>query len=612
MPRSDSDFQLSSGGPVPGSRAPSPGRARGAGAARPAGWWRGSRRRWRRRAARRSGRRPCAPSDRALEAGLRLLHVEAGEGVEIGIEQVQRQVLEHERRASRSAARRRRCPSARRGRRRCRRRRRRPPGRSARPAPRPGSAAGTASAPRCRAPSPAACSERSCEIERGRHGEAAVGEAGPALVDRQLAEGEAPGRRPARRERRRRRRGDRGAVAGAGGAWRGAEAAPPRPARSRHSIGPRRRGRAAAAAPAAPACRSPRCAPRCRLRASSSSTCSAASSGAFASPSSSLATAIRRASTRSRGAPSPGFQSTVRSVLKAPASGGRSTPLQVGPRHDQRQRRRARPSRSRRRRCPGRRTRACPGPWPRRRRPAPLKTTGASSGQAIAWASKLKSWTASAAGGRGGRVAPVELAGADRQGGEARLPARRRAARRPRRSPPTPLLPRRSPAPRSPRSPRSSAAARAPPAPRRPRASRRRAAGSPGRRRCARASTCGASMSIRASLAIRSSGRRSSIRTLTLPTWSRSLRLGIGHLQVGHADARPRSSQRQLRPLLERQRQVGARRVAGLQPHRQALRQVAEPRPDIEAVEPDLHRRRRRARRTAWRRRPNRSGCRRG
>ena len=64
--------------------------------------------------------------------------------------------------------------------------------------------------------------------------------------------------------------------------------------------------------------------------------------------------------------------------------------------------------------------------------------------------------------------------------------------------------------------------------------------------------------------------------------------LGIGHLQVGHADLAG-EAERELRPLLERQRQVGAHE-GRLQPHRQALRQIAEPRSDIEALEPDLHR----------------------
>ena len=64
------------------------------------------------------------------------------------------------------------------------------------------------------------------------------------------------------------------------------------------------------------------------------------------------------------------------------------------------------------------------------------------------------------------------------------------------------------------------------------------------------------------------------------------LRLSVGHFQVAHADAAAHA-QAQGRALLERQRQVGAEQ-GRLQPHRQALRQVAEPGRDVETIELDL------------------------
>ena len=101
-------------------------------------------------------------------------------------------------------------------------------------------------------------------------------------------------------------------------------------------------------------------------------------------------------------------------------------------------------------------------------------------------------------------------------------------------------------------------------------------------------STCGASMSIRASLAIRSSGRRSSIRTLTLPARSRSCASASATFRSATPTSPARRSDSFGRCSNASDR--SALTSAGLQPHRQALRQVAEPRPDIEAVEPDLHR----------------------
>ena len=331
------------------------------------------------------------------------------------------------------------------------------------------------------------------QVERGGHGEAAVGEAGPALVDRQGAEAQAPGSgaagadaaapMPARRGDR--ERGDRDAEAGAAVADAAPRPARPRLARSRHSIALRCRGRGAAAAPAAPACRWPRFGPTVSTCASSSSICSAASSGVFG-------VAEQQLGDRDP----PGIDAQLRRAVAglpvqrevgAQGAGERRPQhaLQVGPRHDQRQV--VEPD------LHGR----AGGVALAGERELALVLGRADDALALEDHRRLErpgdrlGVEAEGLDGelgrrRGGRVAPVELAGADRQGGEARLPARGPASPRPRRSPPTPACRSRRRGCAAPHSPRWSAAARAPPAPRRRTASRRRAAGSPCPRRCAR------------------------------------------------------------------------------------------------------------------------------
>ena len=264
---------------------------------------------------------------------------------------------------------------------------------------------------------PRSCRAEVEHVERDRRAQL-VAERNAAALDRELVDGQLPRWRAAGVGRRCRRRPRRARPLASRRARRSARSAQRRAAsRSIRARGARNASRPTDALRAIVS-----------TRTSPSSTASAAISGDLASPSTSLLSSNRLASTASRSGALPPRQSIATSALRSPASGGTRTSSQIGAKRRQRQF--------------GQRdltVAAVPLPWP--------------ENDSLPWSAALPTSALAAeddrrverprdrlrderevaqrqlGGGRGGRIAPVEPGGADRERGDARLPRRRRRAR---------------------------------------------------------------------------------------------------------------------------------------------------------------------------------------
>ena len=365
-----------------------------------------------------------------------------------------------------------------------------------------------------------------------------------------------------------------------------------------------RRARPAPAARATRGGRPTRCARPCRRGRRSSSIASAAISGALASPSTSLVSSTRLASMARRIGALPPCQSIATSALRSPVRGGTRTLLRYG--------------RSAAIGSSARVTLTVAAvllPWPENDSlpwsvalptvPSPLKATGASSGQAIAFAANEKSLSASSAAGE--VVASRQSRRAARTESAATLACHGAAA-------PAVLARQRSRAALA-AAPLAAALAAGVGS-----GSRATGVAAPDRRLGGEQQVDPAGR-----IANRDDVRRVDVDALDAhPPFERAKLvdrdLDVAHLEqlgrcsVDHFDAvradRARDLQRQLRPLLEGDDEVGAQRRRA-QLRRQAAWQIAEPGRDRRSRRSGGGPRRCLARRTASPRRPSRSGCRR-